>query len=89
MMAVQVAAGAEFRAGAPVLLFRARLQPINWLRSYDVGPDGRFLVVLRDSAPTRSGAAHHVQLVRGTETPGADEVRRRAETMRTAHEDYS
>jgi Tol biopolymer transport system component len=45
LMAVAVDATAEFNFKAPVLLFEFRYQRSRQPPSYDVGPDGRFLVI--------------------------------------------
>ena len=46
MMAVALDAGKEFRAGTPRLLFAGR-----YASSYDVAPDGRFVMVTEDESP--------------------------------------
>jgi serine/threonine-protein kinase len=45
MMAVAITADPSFRAGTPTLLFRGRYQAGSWLRTYDLAPDGRFLMI--------------------------------------------
>ena len=56
LMAVPVAAGSDFVAGAPIPLFqpRAAIGSLGFGTFYDVAPDGRFLVnvlVERQSPP--------------------------------------
>jgi serine/threonine-protein kinase len=50
MMAVDLALGAELRAGTPRELFRGRYRHSRQIRTYEVAPDGRFLMVERGSA---------------------------------------
>ena len=51
LMAVSVSTDASFRAEPPRELFRFRHQPSNAARSYDVAPDGRFLMVESGTGP--------------------------------------
>ena len=45
MMAVDMEANPSLRPGTPRSLFRGRYQYGSWLRTYDVAPDGRFLMI--------------------------------------------
>jgi hypothetical protein len=75
MMAVRVAPGGSFGAGAPRELFKADFIPGNEsMANYDVGPDGRFLAVRGRSAGHRAGHLNVVlqwadHLERGTSAP--------------------
>ena len=51
MMAVEFAAGGAFKAGAPRKLFEAKIDITTPLRSYDVTPDGRFLIARPEDPP--------------------------------------
>ena len=50
LMAVAVDTGSEFNFKPPVLLFEYRYQRSGQPPSYDVGPDGRFLVIKPSNA---------------------------------------
>ena len=50
LMAVAVSAGAKFNFKPPALLFEFRYQRSRQPPSYDVGPDGRFLVIKASNA---------------------------------------
>jgi DNA-binding winged helix-turn-helix (wHTH) protein len=52
LMAVAVDPGPEFNFTAPVPLFEYRYQRSGQPPSYDVGPDGRFLVIKTSNAPS-------------------------------------
>ena len=45
LVAVPVQAGATFNSGSPAILFELPSTPTATARTYDVAPDGRFLVI--------------------------------------------
>jgi serine/threonine-protein kinase len=57
MMAVPVLAGSAFMAGAPQMLFQTNLLSPFAGRSYDVSPDGRRFLIIKDARATDASAA--------------------------------
>jgi len=51
MWAVRVTTSPTFSAGPPRLLFEGQYNTVALSRSYDVAPDGRFLMILRKDRP--------------------------------------
>ncbi len=62
MMVVDVTPGAAFSAGKPTALFEDRYSRMSPIRSYDVGPDRRFLMLL-DKQPPPTAPASEIHLV--------------------------
>ena len=62
MMAVPVETEPMFSAGAPEVLFEQRYYYFRSDRTYDVAPDGRFLMI-KAGAPTDDAAASTAQIV--------------------------
>lgn len=51
MFAADVSTAGDFQASAPRLLFEGRYWSTEPLRSYDVTPDGQFIMSRRDNPP--------------------------------------
>ena len=51
MWAVPVTTSPTFSAGPPRMLFEGQYNTVALSRSYDVAPDGRFLMILRKDRP--------------------------------------
>ena len=70
--------GSSFSAGQPAKVFDAKYAQPFPPRHYDVSPDGKRFLMLKDSAErSEYDAGQHGRrraLVRGTEAPGADQV---------------
>ncbi len=62
MMAVPVDTEPMFNAGAPEVLFEQQYFFFRSSRTYDVAPDGRFLMI-KEGAPTDDGAAPTAQII--------------------------
>jgi eukaryotic-like serine/threonine-protein kinase len=54
MMAVDLPTAGEFKAGDPRVLFKGPYLSTNPLRSYDVTPDGQFIITHRQEPPDES-----------------------------------
>ena len=64
MLAVQVQSGTMLVAGPPKVLFEiAMLVPPGGARTYDVAPDGRFLIIRNDQAEAAAGSAPQIVVV--------------------------
>ena len=63
MMAVEVSIADGFEAGVPGELFRGHYQLGGQVRTYDLAPDGRFLMLERDTSSLAASATslHLVQ----------------------------
>ena len=62
MMAVPVETGPTFSAGNPEVLFEQQYHYFRANRTYDVAPDGRFLMI-KEGATTDDGSAPTAQIV--------------------------
>ena len=63
MMAVPVETDPTFRAGEPELLFEQQYYFLLGRRTYDLAPDGRFLMVKEETAPDASAGQEVIILV--------------------------
>jgi hypothetical protein len=59
-MSVKVTTTPAFRAGTPEAVFESSDLSIPWGRSYDVAPDGRFLLTLNREATTNPTPAQMI-----------------------------
>jgi serine/threonine-protein kinase len=60
LMSVKVTTAPAFRAGTPEVVFVSSDLRIPWGRSYDVAPDGRFLLTLKNEATTNPPPAQMI-----------------------------
>ncbi len=64
MMAVPVQLGTTVVAGRPQVLFEFPILPIlAGARSYDIAPDGRFVIIRRDQAQGAEGTVSQIVVV--------------------------
>ena len=79
MLAVQVQSGTMLVAAPPKVLFEIEmLVPPGGARTYDVAPDGRFLIIRSEQAEAATGSdaadRRRAELVRRAEAAGAGEL---------------
>lgn len=76
MMAVDVALGARFTAGTPRMLFEGRYANLNFVRGYDVTPDGKRFVMAQLKEQVQTSAISEMILVQNW----FEELKRRVPT---------
>jgi hypothetical protein len=72
LMAVAFNPDGTFGSNAPVLLFESPYRKLEQPPSYDVAPDGRFVMIKPNDAPFDSADRDRPELESACGTPGAE-----------------